>query len=248
MLAKSTASARESRARKQTINWELIQRDWKAYFENEAPENWREIFLPLIRGTTSDVNDVWTAELGIQFNVQNLFESAALEYQVYSMRFSEPILETTEKDLFALLKTAAEGGWTIEQLNNGINDLFAEYLDPDFDLTEEQRQWFVNRRPEYRVEMIARTESMHAANFGSSELFRAYGAERHEWANAGDNRVRDSHRVNPPNGEVVVIGQPFHVGDSLMLYPLDGSRGAPAREIVQCRCVTLPSFPEDEGE
>lgn len=244
VLARSTASARESRARKQTIDWELIQRDWADYFANEAPDNWRDEFFPLLIGTTEGVNDIWTEELGIQFNVQNLVESAALEYQVYSMTFSEPILETTEKDLFALLKTAAEGGWTIEQLNNGIDDLFKEYLDADFDLTEEQREWFVNRRPEYRVETIARTETMHASNFASSELFRAYGAERHEWNATGDNRTRPTHAA--ADGQVVTIGQPFEVGNSLMLFPLDGSLGAPAEEIVSCRCITTPSF--DEGD
>ena len=194
-------------------------------------------------GTVEGVNDVWTTELGIQFNVQNLLEIAALEFEAYEMTFSEPILETTQSDLFALLKTASEEGWTIERLDNGIDRLWDVYLRDDT-LTDDERQWFVNRTPRYRVEMIARTESMHAANFGSTELFRAYGADRHEWVATNDIRTRPTHAA--ANGQVRVIGQPFEVGGYPMLHPLDGSLGAPAGEIVQCRCVTAPYFDETD--
>jgi len=230
--------------RKQSIDWALIQRDWEDYFANEAPANWREVFHPLIVGTARDVNDIWTAELGIQFNVRNLLEIAALELETYEMTFAQPILSTTQSDLFALLKTAAEEGWTIERLNQGIDRLWDVYLRDDT-LTDEERQWFIDRTPRYRVEMVARTESMHASNWAAPQLFRAYGAERHEWVATNDLRTRPTHAA--ANGQVRVIGQPFEVGGSLMLQPLDGSLGAPASEIVRCRCVTSPWF-EDELE
>lgn len=229
--------------RKQSIDWTLIERDWDDYFENEAPDNWREVFHPLIVGTTREVNDVWTAELGIQFNVRNWLEEAALEFQAYEMTFSEPILSTTRDDLFALLKTARAEGWTIERLDNAIDRLWDVYLRDDA-LTDEERQWFVNRSPRYRVEMIARTESMKSSAFASSELFRAYGASRQEWIATNDMRTRPTHAA--AHGQIVTIGQPFQVGGSLMLHPLDGSLGAPAGEIVNCRCVTVPVI--DEGE
>lgn len=221
----------------------MIERDWADYFANEAPANWRELFHPLIIGTARDVNDVWTTELGIQFNVQNWLENAALEFQAYEMTFSEPILETTESDLFALLKTAREEGWTIERLNNGIDRLWDVYL-RDETLTDDERQWFVNRSPRYRVEMISRTESMHSSSFASPLLFRAYGADRHEWVATNDARTRPTHAA--ADGQVRVIGQPFEVGGYPMLHPLDGSLGAPASEIVSCRCVTAPVIEDIE--
>jgi len=245
VLARVNAAKALFLQRKQSIDWTLIQRDWANYFETEAPANWREVFHPLIVGTTRDVNDIWTAELGIQFNVQNLLQIAALDFEAYEMQFSEPILETTQSDLFALLKTAAEQGWSIEQLDRGIESLWGVYL-RDQTLTDEERQWFVNRSPRYRVEMVARTESMHAANFGSTELFRAYGAERHEWVATIDMRTRPTHAA--ANGQVRVIGQPFEVGSSLMLHPLDGSLGADPSEIIQCRCSVAPYFDDEELE
>jgi len=215
--------------RKQSIDWALIQRDWEDYFANEAPANWREVFHPLIVGTARDVNDIWTAELGIQFNVRNLLEIAALELETYEMTFAQPILSTTQSDLFALLKTAAEEGWTIERLNQGIDRLWDVYLRDDT-LTDEERQWFIDRTPRYRVEMISRTESMHASNWAAPAT--------------NDLRTRPTHAA--ANGQVRVIGQPFEVGGSLMLQPLDGSLGAPASEIVRCRCVTAPILDDIE--
>lgn len=240
--ARSDAAKALFLQRKQSIDWELIERDWDDYFAHDAPANWREKFHPLIVGTARDVNDVWTAELGIQFNVQNLVELYALEFEAYEMTFAQPILDTTREDLFALLHTARQQGWTIERLNNAIDDLWSVYL-RDEALSDEERQWFVDRTPRYRVEMIARTESMHSAGFAAPLLFQAYGASEHEWVATNDARTRPTHAA--AHDQVRVIGQPFEVGGSLMLYPLDGSLGAPASEIVNCRCVTAPLLQED---
>lgn len=226
---------------KQSVDWAMIERDWDAYFKSEASTNWREEFHPLIVGTARDVNEVWTTELGIQFNVQNWLENAALELEAYEMTFAQPILDTTQSDLFALLKTARQEGWTIDRLDNAIDRLWAVYLQ-DETLTDDERQWFVDRTPRYRVELVARTESMHSANWASPQLFRAYGADRHEWVATNDARTRPTHAA--ANGQIRVIGQPFEVGGYLMLHPLDGSLGAPASEICNCRCVTAPVIEE----
>jgi len=224
------------------MDWTQIQRDWDDYFENQAPANWREEFMPLLVGVTTDANEVWTAELGIQFNVRNLFEQYALEFEAYGMTFAQEPLETTVKDLFAILRVAEREGWTIEKLNGAIDALWNVYLNDDT-LTDEERGWFVDRTPRYRVEMISRTESMHAANFGSNALFQAYGAQEHEWVATNDIRTRPTHAA--AHGQVRTIGQPFEVGNSLLLYPLDSSLGADASEIVNCRCVTVPVIPDE---
>jgi uncharacterized protein with gpF-like domain len=224
--------------RKQTIDWTLVERDWKNYFETEAPDNWREQFFPLLRGVTRDTNEFWTTELGIQFNVQNLFTQAALEFQAYQMQFAQPILATTEEDLFQLLRTANAEGWTIEQMNNAIRVTWEKYLDPAMELSDEEREWFEQRTPRHRIEAISRTESMKAQSFGSQLLFKEYGAERKEWQTAEDERVRDTHVA--ANGQIRNIDRPFEVGSSLMMYPRDGSLGAGPEEIVNCRCVSLP--------
>jgi hypothetical protein len=58
-----------------------------------------------------------------------------------------------------------------------------------------------------------------------------------QWITKGDQKVRPTHRS--ANGQVRNIGEPFHVGSSLMQEPRDESLGASAGETINCRCVAL---------
>jgi len=82
--------------------------------------------------------------------------------------------------------------------------------------------------------VIARTESSTAANFGIN-----MGAESSDyevqkfWINTKDARTRRSHLAMTQDR--IAINQPFIVGGVPMMYP--GEVGAPAAEVVNCRCV-----------
>ena len=82
--------------------------------------------------------------------------------------------------------------------------------------------------------VIARTESTTAANFGIN-----MGAESSDyevqkfWINTKDKRTRRSHLLMTQDR--IAINQPFMVGGVPMMYP--GEVGAPAAEVVNCRCV-----------
>ena len=82
--------------------------------------------------------------------------------------------------------------------------------------------------------VIARTESTTAANFGIN-----MGAESSDyevqkfWINTKDKRTRRSHLLMTQDR--IAINQPFIVGGTPMMYP--GEVGAPASEVVNCRCV-----------
>lgn len=82
--------------------------------------------------------------------------------------------------------------------------------------------------------VIARTESTTAANFGIN-----MGAESSDyevqkfWINTKDKRTRRSHLLMTQDR--IAINQPFIVGGVPMMYP--GEVGAPAAEVVNCRCV-----------
>lgn len=90
----------------------------------------------------------------------------------------------------------------------------------------------------YSAERIAWTEMGEANNAGGHEAMRQNGIEREEWVTAGDERVRDSHA--DANGQTVGIDEAFSVGDSQLLFPGDGSLGADAGEVINCRCTTVP--------
>lgn len=93
-----------------------------------------------------------------------------------------------------------------------------------------------------RAETIARTETHTVLNMGRFEKI-AQTAERAgvgldkitvKWQAARDGRVRDTH--GHLRGKTAQYGQPFSSGGHRLRYPGDRSLGAPASEIVNCRC------------
>ena len=100
-----------------------------------------------------------------------------------------------------------------------------------------------------RATVVARTETLGALNAGRYDASQALAQalddvadddeepEQWEsmWLATTDTRTRRSHRE--ADGQRVPLGTPFTVGGAQLLYP--GMPGAPAREVIQCRCTTL---------
>lgn len=94
----------------------------------------------------------------------------------------------------------------------------------------------------YRSEVIARTEGLRAVHEGTEELFRqSIDASQLEgmvvvrqWNALRDKATRSSHRKM--HGQKRALGAKFRTGDGYdIAYP--GDPNAPAKEIIQCRCV-----------
>ena len=58
-----------------------------------------------------------------------------------------------------------------------------------------------------------------------------------KWMTMGDARVRDIH--NAANGQEQYYLEPYQVGGELLMFPGDGSLGASAKNLVNCRCVSV---------
>lgn len=119
-----------------------------------------------------------------------------------------------------------------------IQAVLADILEQNLSRREQARllQETLNS-PEFnraRSLVIARTESTTAANYGIN-----MGAESSDyevakfWINTKDKRTRRSHLAMTQDR--IAINQPFIVGGIPMMYP--GEVGAPAAEVVNCRCV-----------
>lgn len=98
-----------------------------------------------------------------------------------------------------------------------------------------------------RGETIARTEllqSLHASQAEGIQQMIDNGQLNveqvtFEWDAANDSDTRDSHRAM--DGQVRPHGQPFVSGaGNQLLFPGDRSHGAPASEIINCRCRLSP--------
>lgn len=89
---------------------------------------------------------------------------------------------------------------------------------------------------EARADTIARTETVAAYNGGDYEgavALGEYGPIEKSWLAAHDARTRPSHVE--ADGQTVPFGEKFTVGGVAMDRP--HAPGAPAAEVVNCRCV-----------
>lgn len=141
---------------KATVNWESFLGDVKDYFKNAAPDNWRKIFIPLIRGVVTDQVNRWSNTLGMKWNIQNLF--ARSWYRDYIKNIPIPIIDTTVNEIATIVDGAIKEGWSIPKMQNEITDAF-RIFEP------------------YRTERIARTETIRASNAGTTEQFKEWGRE-----------------------------------------------------------------------
>lgn len=97
---------------------------------------------------------------------------------------------------------------------------------------------------QFRGETIGRTEAMQALNASEYEATNqavdmgAVAAKnvKREWDSAGDARVRESHALL--DGTQVGLNEPFVSVETgaFLMYPGDTSLGAPAEEVIRCRC------------
>jgi uncharacterized protein with gpF-like domain len=136
--------------------------------------------------------------------------------------------ETTQDQLRAIIEAAVSDGMSqrqvAAQIRNGAPDL------PGIGFFT----------PRVRGLIIARTE-VHTAQVQANDAAarEVGGVERKEWVAAEDERTRETHR--DADGQVVALDGSFIVGETRMGAP--GEFGAPAAEVVNCRCAV--AYPID---
>lgn len=114
-------------------------------------------------------------------------------------------------------------------------------LDPD--TIEKLVTRYKDKALKHRGDMVGRTEAMQALNASEYEATlqtvdigatKADAIQR-EWDSVGDNDVRYSHRRL--NGQRVGLYDAFKtIRGARLMHPGDASLGAPADEIIACRC------------
>jgi len=220
--------------RKASVDYVLVTDKVKEYLLSQAPDAWRAAFVPLLRAVVEAQGERLRQDFGLQFDVRNVFaESFWTEYE---LTFAQPIAETTRDTLTALLLQAQREGWSIPETQKHLEAVFRQWAQGG--QQAEDFEWFEQRLPPYRTELIARTESTRASNTGSRLLFRDAGVREKEWLATRDPRTRESHIA--VDGQKRPIDAPFAVGGYEMQNPGDSSLGAPVSEIAMCRCSLLP--------
>jgi len=102
---------------------------------------------------------------------------------------------------------------------------------------------YKNRLLKYRADAIGRSESLTALRKAENDAYRQavedgkvdQDAIIKDWDSTGDRKVRNSHVVL--DGQTRRFMEPFvSPTGARMQFPGDTSLGAPASEIIQCRC------------
>ena len=101
---------------------------------------------------------------------------------------------------------------------------------------------------EPHAQMIARTEVVPAANFGSLQQLKVAeftDAEcQKEWLATNDARTREAHRL--ADGQRVGVNQPFQVDGDFLQVPGDPT-GRP-ENVINCRCTVAYVFTDDSED
>lgn len=149
------------------------------------------------------------------------------EVQTKAIRFAEYVEKTTEEEV--TLSNMDDTFTSAVMLGTGIDErLIPGYLKNEiFDAAEWQ----------FRSERIALYETNWIHNYLAHKEKVERGQLTHTWESQKDERVRGSHAV--ADMQTVPINMPFIVGGYQMLFPTDDSLGAPASEILGCRCIEL---------
>lgn len=130
--------------------------------------------------------------------------------------------QVTEKAIRQAVSEAIEQGLSIEKTKKLIEKSV-------------NAKWIAMRRNRSRV--IARTEVLTASNHASYQGAINTGLNvRKAWLHYLDKRTRPDH-AEMDSTNYIGLNEYFNVGGYQMLHP--GATGAPAKEVVNCRCVCI---------
>jgi hypothetical protein len=172
--------------------------------------------------------------LGIKTTKQSAGDMAEW-FRSYVMEFADPLSKTSKDEISGVLTTAAAEGWSVPQTESALQDMFTQWSTGDAKPAEDS-YFALQRLPNWRAELIARTEMIRASNAAAWGLYRSWGVTEKEWLATMDDRTRETHAM--ASGQVVGIDETFNVGGEDLRYPGD-PRGSPGNTI-SCRCTVLP--------
>lgn len=174
--------------------------------------------MPQARSTVRDMNKAKAEDSKV---LESLWMNAIAKYA--DERIGEMIVTVSgalKRELIGILQEQMAGGVTgIEKITLAI-----------FDKYKELELWQVRR--------IVQTEAMIGLGKAGDVAARTLGVKfTKQWSISGLGNTRDTHIE--ADGQIVGQDDPFHVGNSYLMYPHDTSLKAAAKEIINCACTAI---------
>lgn len=154
---------------------------------------------------------------------------------------------TMRKRMADFLKTRVQGVWSkvAKTTHKAIEAAVSKSLEAGKHIREIRQQIMETLQvSKKQATVIARTEATASLNAGQQALREEEDVPNKEWIATIDAKTRETHAA--ADLQIVENGKPFLVGGYAMQHPGDSSGGAPAEEIIQCRCCATGTFEELE--
>lgn len=169
---------------------------------------------PTLENIYSEFGDGVTSTFGLEWNLQDPEVAKDLLQRSNRLR---GVVDTTWHAVQDAIVDGEAAGENIDGISKRIGHVFTQAKG-------------------YRSRMIARTETIGAANAGAFRGANQTGVvENKVWLAAVDHRTRSSHVT--ADGQAVALKAKFNVGASKMDHPGDPEGGA--GEVVNCRCTMM---------
>lgn len=200
-------------------------RDALKGFYNDMEVELASIYDDELQPVEMAVAGIIMEEMALPFNF-NTFDPLVRDYlKTKKIHWAKEVKESTEKRIKSVLVRGYEEGDSIADIAKEIKS----------------HTYFSF----FRAEKVARTEILascsHAEELAWAENDDIIGSK---WNSFQDGRERIAHRL--ANGQYQPKGKPFLVGGEKLMYPRDGSLGASASNIINCRCFKTPVFAGEE--
>lgn len=224
---------------KATINYNEVTQLINRYMTLTSPQEWREAMGPAVVLVATESRAHWLRELDLgddigTFTLRNIEGEAW--FHEYMLEFSRKVTRTTTDDIHAIIAQSLADGESNDVISNRIGNLFDEYITGN--TTPEDWAFISERRPVWRTEMIARTETHRSSQAGSHFLFERAEIKLKEWLANPPGRTRDTHLeaqaqyTEGGSPGPIPINELFNVGGTQLLYP--GDPRGDIRETVNC--------------
>jgi HK97 family phage portal protein len=233
-----------------TIDWGRAQQDCAIHLD-EKMVLWAALLTPLVRGIIEEQYERWQPVVGgPDLDLYNVFMEQW--FKQYTMPFAQQVVDVTKGHINELFLQGIQEGWSIAQFQKNLGTLFQKYIDEG--LPPSAMDWFTGRIPAYRLETIARTETMRAYNQASLRMFEAWGVEFVEWYTTKDDLTCDF--CLEMDGRIIRTGDKFWgLGETMfvshpekeeliqsMMFGYEDILSPPLHP--RCRCILLPVLKE----